>query len=93
MSQPLEALALANEIRRARGALKRDVRNGTASVEAILTDPPECVVTMPIYELLMAQHRWGHMTAMHVLRGCGLSESKRIGEATMRQRLLIIDRL
>jgi hypothetical protein len=93
MSQPLEALALANATRTARAAVKRDVRAGVADVAEILADPPACTLSMPLHELLICQYRWGNGRVMRVLRECGLSDSKRIGQATARQRQLVIDRL
>ena len=45
--QQLAALQLANEARRARAQLKRQIADGTVSAAEILLDPPDVAGTSP----------------------------------------------
>jgi hypothetical protein len=84
--QHLMALQRANEVRLARAALKRQVRQGRVqAAEVILTCPWEAE-TMPVAELLTSQRRWGETRCRKFLSSLPMSENKTIGSMTDRQR-------
>src|SRR5665811_2407371 len=67
MSQPMDALAKANKIRKARADLKREIAAGKVSIESILTPGaaiPWELESMPVCKLLTAQRRCGDRRAM-----------------------------
>lgn len=84
------ALARANTIRRARAALKRDIQSGQRRVTDVIAHCPPEAHSMPVFELLGAQHRWGEARSLRVLRRVELSETKPLGHLTPRQRQLLI---
>ena len=91
--QHLRALARANRVRLARAALKRAVGSGERSAtRSILECPWECE-SMSVSELLSSQRRWGRTRSRKFLVGLALSENKRIGTLTPRQRMLLASAL
>ncbi len=87
--QHLQALARANRVRLARAALKRTIASSERGVaEVILECPWECE-SMSITELLSSQRRWGRTRSRKFLTSLGLTENKRIGTLTHRQRNLV----
>jgi hypothetical protein len=88
MSQHMDALAKANEIRLGRGTVKQEIRAGETSAAAVLLRPPECVETMELFDLLMAQPRWGPVRCRRLVAELDLpvKENIRIGVLTQRQR-------
>jgi hypothetical protein len=91
--QHLKALARANEVRLARAALKRSVAARETDVAAVIAEVPWEAETMSLSELLTAQPRWGRTRTRKLLGSIGLSENKRLGTLTERQRLLLVERL
>lgn len=87
--QIMSALALANVIRLARTSLKHDVASGERTVPEILTDPPDCIRTLRLVDLLMWQHRWGIQRAQRLLRTVRISERRTVASLTPRERLLV----
>ena len=87
------ALAQANEIRRLRASLKRDIRGGGTTVRAVLADPPPYVSTSKVTDLLVAVPGVGHVRAVRLLKRCAISESKTVGGLTERQRSALLDLL
>jgi hypothetical protein len=84
--QHMQALELANRVRLARATLKRRVGAGDlAAAEVIVTCPWEAE-TMPIMDLLMSQRRWGRTRCRKFLTSIQMSETKRVGALTDRQR-------
>lgn len=84
--QRLQALEQANKIRLARAELKRQIARGQVSAaDVILACPPEAS-SWPIGELLMSQRRWGVNRCRKFLARNQLTEMKRIGTLTERQR-------
>jgi hypothetical protein len=53
-SQRLQALARANQVRIERAQIKAGLRRGELRVAALLDDPPECLKTASLAELLLA---------------------------------------
>ncbi len=91
--QHLRALARANEVRLARAALKRSIAAREVDVATVIAEVPWEAETMNLSELLTAQQRWGRTRTRKLLGSLGLSENKRIGTLTERQRLLLVERL
>jgi hypothetical protein len=91
--QHLQALERANEIRLARAAVKRRVATGDLpAAQVVLTCPPE-VEGMPVSDLLMSQHRWGRTRCRKLLAAVPLSETKRLGSMTERQKRALAELL
>ena len=87
VQQRTQALERANQVRRARAALKRRIARGqVAAAEVILICPAEAA-RMPISELLGSQHGWGDVRCRALLNRVPLREDKPVGSLTERQRL------
>jgi len=86
MSQHMEALERANEVRVGRAELKRRIKAGAASVVGVLDDIPSEAGTMTVAELLRAQERWGSRRARRFLAPLGIRENRRVADLTERQR-------
>jgi hypothetical protein len=91
--QHMQALAHANRVRLARAALKREVARGDASAVQVIRDCPWEVESMTLAELLTSQRRWGRTRARKFLAALALSENKRVGTLTDRQRQLLAHEL
>jgi hypothetical protein len=89
-SQCMEALARANEVRLARAALKREISAGHRSITEVIMESPWEVESMSLGELLCAQRRWGRARSRKLLSSTSLSEGKRIGTLTERQRRILV---
>jgi hypothetical protein len=93
--QHMQALARANRVRLARAELKRSIVRGDVSAADVIRDAPWEVESMTLAELLTSQRRWGRTRARKFLlefavsQGTGLSENKRIGTLSNRQRALL----
>jgi hypothetical protein len=88
-SQCMQALARANEVRLARAALKRDVSASRRSVTEVILDSPWEAESMSLSELLCSQRRWGRARSRKLLASVALSEGKRVGTLTDRQRRIL----
>lgn len=86
MPQHMDALALANEVRFKRSEIKRQIHDGEKTVQAVLADPPAEVLTMSISELLKAQHRWGDQRTRRLCQRLVISELRKVGTLTERER-------
>jgi hypothetical protein len=84
--QHMQALARANEVRLARAALKRQVAAGTMEARDIVLEVPWEAESMSVSELLSAQRRWGRQRSRKLIVAAGLTETKRLGTMTERQR-------
>jgi hypothetical protein len=91
--QHMRALARANEVRLARAELKRAIGRGEVGVAEVIRDCPWETESMTLGELLTSQRRWGRTRTRKLLQGLALSENKRIGTLTPRQRALLADAL
>jgi hypothetical protein len=91
--QHLRALASANRVRLARAALKRAVASDQTTAAEVILDSPWEAESMAISELLSSQRRWGRTRSRKFLSRLGLSENKKIGTFTPRQRQLLADGL
>ena len=89
-SQCMEALARANEVRLARAALKRDISAGRRNITEVITESPWEAESMSLSELLCSQRRWGRARSRKLLSSTALSEGKRVGSLTERQRRVLV---
>jgi hypothetical protein len=89
-AQCMQALARANEVRLARAALKREIRAGRRDVIEIVLDCPWQAESMSLLELLGSQRRWGRARSRKLLSSVGLTEMKRLGSLTQRQRGILV---
>ena len=84
--QRLRALEQANEVRRARAKLKRELASGKIELVQILADPPACVRTARIRDVLLVVPKIGSVRAGRILAQCRIAHSKTLGGLTDRQR-------
>jgi hypothetical protein len=87
--QHMQALARANRVRLARAELKRSVARGDLDAAEVIRECPWQAESMSLAELLTSQRRWGRTRARKLLQNLSLSENKRIGTLTPRQRTLL----
>lgn len=91
--QHMQALARANRVRLARAELKRSIARGEVEVADVVRDCPWETESMTLAELLTSQRRWGRTRARKFLLALALTENKRLGTLTMRQRSLLCSEL
>ncbi len=87
--QHMQALARANRVRLARAELKRSIARGEVEVGEVVSTCPWETESMTLVELLTSQRRWGRTRARKFLLGLALSENKKVGTLTPRQRAMI----
>ena len=85
----MQALAHANRVRLARAALKRSINSGDTSAADVIRECPWETESMTLAELLTSQRRWGRTRARKFLLALAISENKRLGTLTERQRHLL----
>jgi hypothetical protein len=86
LSQRLDALERANEVRTKRAQLKRDLKGGRCSIHSLLTDPPPYVETAKVFDMLLAVPGYGRVKANKLLAQCRIAPSKTLGGLSQRQR-------
>ncbi len=86
LAQRLDALDRANRVRTARARLKRDLKAGRAQIAAILREPPECVKTAKVTELLLALPKYGRVRTDRVLAYCRIPASAKLGSLSEQKR-------
>lgn len=84
LTQRRDALAQANAIRVQRAKWKRDLKARRVSVAFLLKDPPRCIETMKVIDLLISVPQYGSV------RACQVSPVKTVGGLTDRQRRELI---
>ena len=82
----MPALERANEVRKARAELKREVAFGGVDVAEIILRCPWEARSMAVADLLMSQRRWGKSRCRKLLARLPISEKKTVGSMTDRQR-------
>jgi hypothetical protein len=92
-SQRLEALKLANAVRTERATLKRDLKAGRIRIETVLADPPECVHSAKVADIMLAVPRYGRVKVTKILQRCRISPSKTVIGLSERQRGELIEAL
>ncbi len=93
LDQRMEALKRANDIRTARAKLKKDLKASRASINTILLDPPEYVLTAKVFDMLLAVPKYGRVKTNRILNQCRISPSKTIGGLSERQRTELVSLL
>ena len=91
--QHMQALEHANRVRLARAELKREIARGDASAADVIRECPWETESMTLAELLTSQRRWGRTRARKFLLALAMSENKRLGTLTQRQRHLLSNEL
>src|SRR5213082_655853 len=86
LTQRMDALKRANEIRTRRANLKRDLKAGRQQIHGLLLDPPEYLQTAKVFDLLLAVPKYGRVKVNRILTQCRISPSKTIGGLSERQR-------
>ncbi|HSL63384.1 MAG TPA: integration host factor, actinobacterial type [Gaiellaceae bacterium] len=86
LDQRMEALKRANDIRVRRAKLKKDLKDGRVGIEDVLRNPPLCVETAKVFDILMAVPKFGRVKAAKLLNQCRISQSKTVGGLSERQR-------
>ena len=89
-AQRLEALRKANEIRVRRAQLKKELATGDVHIEEILARPPDCAKTERVAVLLLAVPKYGRVRVTRLLTRARISDSKRLGGISDRQRAELI---
>ncbi|MGX6450093.1 hypothetical protein ACVU7I_18805, partial [Patulibacter sp. S7RM1-6] len=69
------------------------VGEGHRRAADVVAECPAEAASMPVGELLMAQHRWGESRALRLLRRVPVSETKPLGGLTLRQRDALVELL
>lgn len=93
LDQRMRALQHANEIRIGRSVLKRKIRAGATDVAAVLSDPPVCVRSMKVFDLLCVIPKFGPVRATRLMRALSVSPSKTVAGMSGRQREAVIREL
>lgn len=93
LTQRLDALRRANDIRMRRSRLKRDLKAGREQLAPLLLDPPDYLLTAKLWDLLLAVPRLGRVKVNHLLRCKHISPSKTVGGLSERQRQEIVAHL
>ena len=86
LTQRLDALGKANQVRTRRATLKRDLKAGKVSIHTLLQQPPDYVETAKVMDMLLAVPKYGRVKVNKVLHQCRISPSKTIGGLSERQR-------
>jgi S13-like protein len=86
LTQRMDALKRANDVRTRRAKLKRDLRAGRQQIHGLLLDPPEYLATAKVFDLLLAVPKYGRVKVNRILTQCRISPSKTIGGLSQRQR-------
>ena len=59
----MDALRRANDIRSERARIKEALRNGDIAIADVLSDPPACVATAKVLDLVLAVPKYGRVKA------------------------------
>ena len=93
LSQRMDALQRANEIRSQRAQLKKDLKASRKLIHQILLDPPDFVETAKVFDLLLHVPKYGRVKVNKILAQCRISPSKTIGGLSQRQRSELVSLL
>ena len=85
-AQRLQALARANQVRSERARVKAALRAGGLRVTELIADPPECLGSASLAEVLLAVPGVGKARLRRVLNACRLSPAQKLANLTARQR-------
>ena len=90
LTQRMDALNRANEIRTRRAKLKRDLKANRVSIHDLLLEPPEYVETAKVFDILMAVPKFGRVKAARFLNQARISQAKTVGGLSERQRAELV---
>ncbi len=93
LTQRMDALQRANDIRSRRAQLKRDLKAGRQQISELLQQPPDYLGTAKVFDLLLAVPKYGRVKVSKILSTCRISPSKTIGGLSPRQRDELVDLL
>lgn len=85
-AQRLDALARANRIRSERARLKAALRAGELRAAPLFLDPPECLRSASVAEVLMAVPGIGEAKVRRLLQSARLSPGRKLERISTRQR-------
>lgn len=85
----LAALQLANDARSGRAELKRQIAAGAVRVSDVLVDPPPGATGISVAALLLSQRGWGRVKTRRFLSSNDVTETRKLGELSQRQRELL----
>ena len=91
LTQRMEALQRANDVRSRRAQLKRDLKAGRQPIHELLLRPPEFLETAKVFDLLLAVPKYGRVKVNKILTQCRISPSKTIGGLSQRQRTELVE--
>jgi hypothetical protein len=86
LTQRMEALQRANNIRSRRAKLKIELKAGRQSIHQLLLHPPEYLETAKVFDIMLAVPKYGRVKVNKILTQCRISPSKTIGGLSERQR-------
>ena len=86
----MRSLAVANQTRTARAALKNELATGHAQIEDVLRHPPTFAMTAKVSDLLLAVPGYGPARVSRVLVRCQIPFTKRATDLSERQRVALI---
>jgi hypothetical protein len=84
-AQRLRAISRANQIRTQRTEVKRTLRHGDLRIASLLVDPPPCIGTASLAELLLAVPGFGKVRVRRLLAAAEISPRKQVDGLTERQ--------
>ena len=93
LDQRLDALRRANEIRSLRAQLKKELKSGALSVEKVISEPKDFVLTAKVFDIIVAAPKYGKVKATRLLNQCRISQGKTLGGLSTRQREELVDLL
>ena len=86
----MEALALANQARREKARVKREIKSGQTRLSLLLAEPPCFLEGAEVLELVLAVPKLGRVKASKLLAGIPIPVTKTVGALTDRQRAALI---
>ncbi|HEV2076192.1 MAG TPA: integration host factor, actinobacterial type [Thermoleophilaceae bacterium] len=86
LTQRMDALQRANDVRTRRARLKRDLKAGRQRIDTLVLDPPEYLETAKVFDFLLAVPKYGRVKVNRILTQCRISPSKSFGGLSERQR-------
>lgn len=89
----LDALNRASDHRMQRAQLKRELIRGRVSLRSILLEPPECIQSARVFDMLLAIPRCGRVKATKILWQCSISTNATVAELSPGQHERLINLL
>jgi hypothetical protein len=94
-SQPLQALARANEVRIGQAGIRARLAAmpkayALAKAAEYLEDPPEAIHGLTVHRLLTSCHNVGDLTARRITRVAGVLPERKVGALTSREREALV---